>query len=407
MEQFIKLFTSSKNKNTEEKQAAEDLEERRIAAERAERRRQFDEEMLRNEKEREQRARENEERRKINQMAAKEREESMRRKMAEIERQNELRQSEIQREQEHRFREMEYCAAKELERKEQIHAQIMHENQAKFDSMMVREQEETQSIINEIQDESKKNSEESELRRQKINDEMLEFNRLAEENRQRKEKELEELCEKTRIELENSRKMWEERKRQLDDQMKFMQEMMRKKLWTMKLESYFTNRLNFLRTSNREISRNHLLLEDILRIANRRKEEKNEIPEEVINSKMEILRKSVDSEKELMKNESESYLEILEKGQWLFLNSVRTSCDDVFDSCIRFENTISQIDISNIPNYISLLRKANDDVCSKIRVIPTFGQLKQMYQNFDYNQTQTNYGMIEEAPSSVIIEEID
>ncbi|CAI5456559.1 unnamed protein product [Caenorhabditis angaria] len=360
------------------------------AAERAERLRKLEEESHRRETEREERKKEHEEVMRKMEEAQREHEEEFQQNLARMEKENARWKNE---------------SAKKMRDKEESFNQQINKVQAQYDSEIAENREQTKSLIMKIQEESNRKSEESQLRTQKIEEETSEFLRLGEKRRLEREKEIEELRQKTQIEMEKSRKMWEERKRQLDEQMRFIEMMMARKLWSLKLESYFTNRLNFLRTSNREVTRNYTLLVQVLLIAKRRIAEGNDVSDEFIYPKIQILQKSLKSEKELMMNESQSLLKILENGQWLFLTPVEHAVHSVAVSCENFELITSSINKSNYSNSIDSLKNAHIDLCSRIEAISTFSQIKENYQNFNYHPT--NHDMIEDEPSCVQIEEID
>ncbi|CAI5456560.1 unnamed protein product [Caenorhabditis angaria] len=92
---------------------------------------------------------------------------------------------------------------------------------------------------------------------------MLEFSKLANEERIKNEEKLEKSRLETEAELGKLRILSEKRRKQLDEQMNCMRELVIEKMWTMQLENLFTNWLNFLKTSNREVVRNYKVFRTI------------------------------------------------------------------------------------------------------------------------------------------------
>ncbi|CAI5453654.1 unnamed protein product [Caenorhabditis angaria] len=378
-----------------------DIEEQRREIERIERLRRLEEKTKKNYAEREQRYREQEESDRKHEEKHKEREDNYKKKLQEIEQERTKKQVETDQEFQNRMKQLNDLTALNIERQNERHARILDETEREYDLKIASKQRETQSIVNIIQQASERNSNESKMRQQQTIDETNEHLRLADERRKQREQELEELREKTRIELEKSRIMWEERKRQLEEQMEYMEQMMIQKLWSIRLENQFTNRLDFLRTSGREILRNYTVLIETLNIVKRRKANGKEVSEEFYAPKIQVLQNSLDSEKELMQKESENIGNILFNGQWVFLYPVKNSLDDIVNSCANFSKVLSGVNLPNLLNCIAQLKDAHVDLCLKIDAIPTFNQLKATNYQF------SNLAMIEDEPSQFRIEEIE
>ncbi|CAO4379142.1 unnamed protein product [Caenorhabditis nigoni] len=277
------------------------------------------------------------------------------------------------------------------ERERMEHEKIIMEKDRKFeeDAMMYEREEHLR---------------EEELIR--IQEEHEERTRLIYEEMERK---MEELRKRNEEKMKQMRKQWEQ-----------IQKMLQMKVWNVIIENNWTNRLNVLRNSNRNImdlfKGFYAEASKIQRHCDRSEDVSREIQR--IIPVLKTLIGAVEQVESLMAEESEVLYDQWQNTRKSFVYYIKDSVDKVKYTCGKLRNSLKNYEemLKKKPTFLSSehefylteIKKNVDDVSMYSNKIPTLAELKRVHSNDMRSETPSNNSSHELVPfQTVIIEEID
>ncbi|CAI2355737.1 unnamed protein product [Caenorhabditis sp. 36 PRJEB53466] len=331
----------------------------------------------------------------------------------------------------------------------------MDEQQKIFDEERERRRRELNEHIKKVEAENKREIEEmnrkcavekmrfeteQELRRERFendvhknNEQMDEKNRAheeemtrrAEENRKADMEHLERIRRMKEEFLRNrekSKKMWEEKMEKMKQQYEQIKQAFKYRIWNDIIERNWTNRLNFLRSANREVARSYSYFQSA---ANNLQYRLNsaQVPEitkekQLVQPYLFALLQAIDSEQSIMNKELETLQEMFDKTGKSFVIQIRQSLTLVINACAEFKSALNNYknvleSIDNIStgehsNFIEHIRRASAQLSSCSSSIPTLAELKTKYQKEMKSQEgNTHRDVVRVHEQTVIIEEIE
>ncbi|PIC26226.1 hypothetical protein B9Z55_018861 [Caenorhabditis nigoni] len=220
--------------------------------------------------------------------------------------------------------------------------------------------------------------------------------------------------------MEELRKRNEEKMKQMRKQWEQIQKMLQMKVWNVIIENNWTNRLNVLRNSNRNImdlfKGFYAEASKIQRHCDRSEDVSREIQR--IIPVLNTLIGAVEQVESLMAEESEVLYDQWQNTRKSFVYYIKDSVDKVKYTCGKLRNSLKNYEemLKKKPTFLSSehefylteIKKNFDDVSMYSNKIPTLAELKRVHSNDMRSETPSNNSSHELVPfQTVIIEEID
>ncbi|UMM34543.1 hypothetical protein L5515_007570 [Caenorhabditis briggsae] len=220
--------------------------------------------------------------------------------------------------------------------------------------------------------------------------------------------------------MEEVRRLNKEKMNQMRKQWQQIQKMLQMKVWNVIIENNWTNRLNVLRNSNRNImdlfKRFYAEANKIQRHCDRSEDVSREIQRIV--PVLKALIGAVGQVENLMNEESEVLYDQWQNTGKSFVYCIKDSVDKVKYTCKKLRSSLKNYGelLKKEPTYVSSqhesyldqIKKDIDDVSMYSNKIPTLAELKQEYSNDMRSETPPNSSSHDLVPfQTVIIEEIE